>query len=96
MRILTAPLAALALAVLTVPAGARPIHRPLHFMTMANVRALWGPPRRVLPAVGHPRITRWVYPRFIVYFERNLVLQTIVTKPWTPPRVYLPHPGGGA
>lgn len=96
MRILTSPLAALALAVLTVPAAGRPLRYPIHFMTMANVRALWGAPVRVLPAVGRPPITRWVYPRFIVYFERNLVLHTVVTKPWVPPRVFLPAPGGGA
>ncbi len=95
MRILTAPFAALVLATLAVPAAARPIRLPLHFMTMANVRALWGPPAHVLPPVGRPPITRWVYPRFIVYFERRLVLRAVVTRPWTPPRVYPPH-GGGA
>lgn len=94
MRILTVPAAALAFGLLAAaPATARPIRVPVHLMTMANVRALWGPPLRVLGPVGRPPITRWVYPRFIVYFERTLVLRTVVTKPWIPPRVYLPPRG---
>ena len=98
MRILTAPVMALALGIAILsPAGARPIRIPLHFMTMANVRALWGRPHRILPAVGYPPISRWVYPRFIVYFERSLVLRAVITRPWTPPHVYAhsPRPDGG-
>jgi hypothetical protein len=95
VRILTAPLAALVLAAAIAPASARSIRVPLHLMTAANVRALWGPPERVLPPVGRPPISRWVYPRFIVYFESGLVLRTVVTHPWIPPRVYPPPRGGG-
>ncbi len=60
---------------------------PVREMTMDNVRQIFGPPQRELapvPATGtklKPPITRWVYPDFIVYFERNRVIHTVVTHP---------------
>lgn len=60
---------------------------PVRDMTMANVRHIFGAPQQMLapvPATGKfpkPPITRWVYPDFIVYFERNLVIHTVLTHP---------------
>jgi len=70
---------------------------PVREMTMANVRAIYGAPQRTLPPVPatgsdhKPPITRWVYPDFTVYFERNLVIHTVVTHPRKAPT---PRSGG--
>lgn len=68
---------------------------PTREMTMANVRQIYGQPQRALPAVPataggphRPPIIRWIYPDFTVYFERNLVIHTVVTHPRLAPRVY--------
>lgn len=54
--------------------------------TKAQVRARLGAPTEELPPVGgdrprHPPITRWVYPGFTVYFERDRALHTVVNRP---------------
>lgn len=60
---------------------------PVRDMTMDNVRQIFGAPQRMLapvPTTGtrlKPPITRWVYPDFIVYFERNRVIHTVMTHP---------------
>jgi hypothetical protein len=36
-------------------------------------------------AVGQPPIARWVYPSFVVYFERNLVIHAVATQPAAQP-----------
>ncbi len=46
--------------------------------TMDQVRARYGEPARVLPAVGEPPITRWVYDGFTVYFEHDRVISSVV------------------
>lgn len=68
---------------------------PVRDMTMANVRQIYGAPQRELPpepatAGGphRPPIIRWIYPDFTVYFERTLVIHTVVTHPRRAPRVY--------
>jgi hypothetical protein len=53
-------------------------------MSMDKVEAKYGAPSRRVPAVGggsaaQPPITRWEYPGFIVYFENNHVVHTVVT-----------------
>lgn len=48
--------------------------------TMEAVRASLGPPRTVLEPVGDPPITRWVYDDFIVYFEYDRVLDSVVPR----------------
>ncbi len=57
-----------------VPDG---IHRPAHGMTMKQVRRWFGPPQTQLPAVGDPPITRWIYPKFTVYFEYDRVITSV-------------------
>jgi hypothetical protein len=70
---------------------------PVRDMTMANVRQIYGAPQRELPAVPataggphRPPIVRWIYPGFTVYFERTLVVHTVVTDPRLAPTVYPP------
>jgi len=47
-------------------------------MTMEQVEARFGDPKTKIPAVGDPPITRWDYGSYTVYFERNIVLDTVI------------------
>lgn len=89
--LLTGALAAMLLAPASVSAAAAsPVEAsPTRGMTMAEVRARFGDPERILPpdpatAQGplKPPINRWIYPDFTVYFERNVVIHTV----WRHPR----------
>ena len=60
------------------PNTAAGVLRPTNGMTMAQVEARFGPPQKKDPAVGQPPITRWVYAKFTVYFEKNLVIHAVV------------------
>lgn len=56
---------------------------PKRGMTMKQVRAEYGKPIKIHRSKGKvkknwPRITRWEYARFSVYFERKVVLHTVV------------------
>ncbi len=51
---------------------------PVRGMTMEQVAAKFGAPTNKLPAVGRPPISRWDYPGFVVYFERNYVIHSVV------------------
>jgi hypothetical protein len=53
---------------------------PVRGMTMDNVRASYGEPARRQGAVGDPPITRWEYDGFVVYFEYQYVLHTVVKR----------------
>ncbi|HHH36590.1 MAG TPA: hypothetical protein ENK48_07160 [Gammaproteobacteria bacterium] len=65
-------------------ATARPDHgieMPARGMSMRQVEKKFGKPLKVLPPTGptsklRPPITRWVYPDYIVYFERDLVIHS--------------------
>lgn len=57
------------------PAG---VQRPTRAMNMAQVKQKFGEPKQEFPWVGDPPITRWVYENFTVYFEHDLVLDTVV------------------
>ena len=57
------------------------IPRPHRGETMAEVKKRFGKPSRVLGPVGKPPITRWLYNRFTVYFEKNLVIHTVLNRP---------------
>jgi hypothetical protein len=48
--------------------------------SMAQVEARFGAPEQVIPAVGQPPITRWVYPDFTVYFEGDRVLHAVARR----------------
>ncbi len=54
------------------------IPRPTNGQSMDQVKGRYGEPKNIIPAVGDPPITRWVYDRFTVYFEHNLVINTVV------------------
>lgn len=50
---------------------------------MKNVRKRYGKAKRVTRSKGRttkkwPRITRWEYGKFTVYFERRIVLHTVI------------------
>jgi hypothetical protein len=51
---------------------------PARGMTMDQVATKFGAPATKIPAVGKPPISRWEYPGFIVYFEANHVIHSVV------------------
>jgi hypothetical protein len=54
------------------------IATPVRGMTMEQVASKFGNPETKLPAVGKPPISRWEYPGFVVYFERDHVIHSVV------------------
>lgn len=69
--------------VLTMPSASgqaadqHAVKQPVHGMTMQNVTQVFGAPVKKVAAVGDPPISRWIYPHFVVYFERDIVLHTV-------------------
>lgn len=58
---------------------------PTRGMSMADVEARFGAPsERLDPRGGQkrqwPTINRWVYPAFIVYFEKNKVIDAVANQ----------------
>lgn len=51
---------------------------PARGMTMNQVATKFGTPVSKIPAVGKPPISRWEYPGFIVYFEADHVIHSVV------------------
>jgi hypothetical protein len=51
---------------------------PTRGMTMDQVANKFGAPAAKVPAVGTPPISRWEYPGFIVYFEHEHVIHSVV------------------
>jgi hypothetical protein len=51
---------------------------PARGMTMDQVATKFGAPVSKTPAVGNPPISRWEYPGFVVYFEREHVIHSVV------------------
>ena len=51
---------------------------PPRGMTMTQVAAQFGAPETKIPAVGKPPISRWEYPGFVVYFENDHVIHSVV------------------
>jgi len=56
------------------PAG---VLRPMAGMSMKQVEASFGSPNTVMPYVGDPPITRWVYDSYTVYFEYEYVIHAV-------------------
>ena len=54
------------------------VTRPTRGMTMEQVSTKFGTPVTKVPAVGKPPISRWEYPGFIVYFEADHVIHSVV------------------
>lgn len=62
-----------------------PANLPSRGMSMSQVESRFGAPRdRLDPRGGQkrqwPTINRWTYPAFTVYFERNKVIDVVMTK----------------
>jgi hypothetical protein len=53
-------------------------------MTMSQVAAKFGDPVTKVPAVGKPPISRWEYPGFVVYFEADHVIHSVVPNETAP------------
>jgi hypothetical protein len=51
---------------------------PTRGMTMDEVSNKFGAPASKVPAVGKPPISRWEYPGFVVYFEHEHVIHSVV------------------
>lgn len=47
--------------------------------TQASVRASWGQPASVEGPVGQPPISQWNYGNFVVYFENDRVIHSVLT-----------------
>ena len=47
-------------------------------MSQASVQARWGDPATIQGPVGDPPISQWHYQDFVVYFEGNHVLHTVL------------------
>ncbi|MEX1031970.1 MAG: hypothetical protein WDZ30_01290 [Cellvibrionaceae bacterium] len=56
----------------------RNIERPTPGMKQSQVENLFGRPIDWQDAVGDPPISSWIYPDFIVYFEYDDVLHTVL------------------
>ena len=56
----------------------RHIERPATGMTKDAVQAHYGEPIETRPARGTPPISSWVYPEFVVYFESDHVIHTVL------------------
>jgi hypothetical protein len=53
---------------------------PSRGMTMSQVSSKFGAPVTKVPAVGKPPISRWEYPGFVVYFEGEHVIHSVVSE----------------
>jgi hypothetical protein len=54
--------------------------QPTRGMTQARVEATYGRPDAKVAAVGDPPITRWEYRDFVVFFEFDRVIHSVVKR----------------
>ncbi|NIB41266.1 hypothetical protein HBA55_16815 [Pseudomaricurvus alkylphenolicus] len=54
------------------------IEKPALGMSMAEVRAAFGEPVEQREPRGEPPISRWEYERFVVYFESDIVIHSVI------------------
>ena len=59
--------------------ASRTVARQERGSTMVTVERKFGAPVTRHPTVGAPPITRWDYPAFSVFFERDRVIHAVVT-----------------
>lgn len=52
--------------------------RPTRGMSMDFVTQRFGQPEQKISAVGQPPISRWIYQNFVVFFESNIVIDSVV------------------
>jgi hypothetical protein len=55
------------------------VDRPHRGATMAAVEKTYGAPAQKHATVGQPPITRWDYPHFSVFFEKDRVIHAVAT-----------------
>lgn len=68
--------------ILNMPAGNQParvrlLDFPRRGMSTQTVESELGRPSEIVPAVGKPPISRWVYDDRVVFFERNSVVHVV-------------------
>lgn len=66
---------------IAIPVGQQGIdglQMPVKGLTMTKVRDNFGEPAKALPARGTPPITRWEYENFVVYFEGEHVIHSVL------------------
>lgn len=51
---------------------------PRNGLSMETVESRYGQPREKRAAVGDPPITRWLYDDYSVYFEYQLVIESVL------------------
>ena len=54
--------------------------RPVRGMTQASVESKFGSPVTVRAPVGDPPITRWEYKDFVVFFEYDRVIHSVIRR----------------
>ncbi len=54
---------------------------PQRGMNKQDVLSDFGDPQEITDAVGEPPISQWVYAEYVVYFENNWVLYSVVKQP---------------
>ena len=52
--------------------------RPARGMSMDKVASTWGEPASRIGPVGDPPIARWEYDDFVVYFEYQYVIHSVI------------------
>ncbi len=57
---------------------------PTRGMSMEQVSSKFGAPATKVAAVGTPPISRWEYPGFVVYFEADHVIHSVVSESSAP------------
>ena len=71
--------------VITLPLGEQTrmsaLDMPVRSMNKQDVRRDYGDPQEITDAVGEPPISQWVYTDYVVYFEANWVLYSVVKHP---------------
>jgi hypothetical protein len=60
------------------PNSSSGVIRPQRGATMPEVFAAFGEPEQTREAIGEPPITRWVYPKYTVYFEYQSVIDVVL------------------
>ncbi len=68
----------------TIPVGSQAdrseTRLPVNGMSEYAVQDHWGAPQEVREPVGQPPIRQWHYQDFIVYFENNRVLHSVMKR----------------
>ena len=61
-----------------IPNSSEGVLRPSNGSSMAQVEQQFGQPDDIVPPIGEPPITRWIYDDFAVFFEYSTVIQSVV------------------